>query len=209
MKRGFTIVELLIVIVVVAILAAVSIIGYNGIQTRARNAQTAAVVQAYRKAFAQYAIENQAYPISVNSCLGDDYPDSGVFTTVNNRKCFRSTSAAGTINATLNNALKPYMGNKIVTPNNTIFGDGSNPWATRGAVYMGNQTSFTIDGASNPWVLVYTIEGQNACPVGPVLNLASWPNLTSAPPATGYSQLLSGGTVGVECWIALPDPSKV
>lgn len=35
---GFTIVELLIVIVVIAILAAISVVAYNGIQTRARDA---------------------------------------------------------------------------------------------------------------------------------------------------------------------------
>lgn len=38
--HGFTVVELLIVIVVVAILAAISIVAYNGIQQRARNAAT-------------------------------------------------------------------------------------------------------------------------------------------------------------------------
>ncbi|MFZ1242596.1 MAG: prepilin-type N-terminal cleavage/methylation domain-containing protein [Candidatus Saccharimonas sp.] len=36
-KRGFTIVELLIVIVVIAILAAISIVNYNGIQQRVKN----------------------------------------------------------------------------------------------------------------------------------------------------------------------------
>ena len=40
-SRGFTIVELLIVIVVIAILAAISIVAYNGIQQRARNTTNA------------------------------------------------------------------------------------------------------------------------------------------------------------------------
>ena len=36
-QKGFTIVELLIVIVVIGILAAISIVAYNGIQNRARD----------------------------------------------------------------------------------------------------------------------------------------------------------------------------
>lgn len=47
---GFTIVELLIVIVVIAILAAITIVAYNGIQTRASNTKRDADVTTYYKA---------------------------------------------------------------------------------------------------------------------------------------------------------------
>lgn len=38
-RYGFTIVELLIVVVVIALLAAISVVGYNGVQDRARRAK--------------------------------------------------------------------------------------------------------------------------------------------------------------------------
>lgn len=60
--RGFTIVELLIVIVVIAILAAVSIAAYTGIQQKARaSAVSAGLTQANRK-LASYTVENSGYP---------------------------------------------------------------------------------------------------------------------------------------------------
>ena len=44
-SSAFTIVELLIVIVVIAILAAITIMAYNGIQSRARDSQRAQDIQ--------------------------------------------------------------------------------------------------------------------------------------------------------------------
>lgn len=60
-NRGFTLVELLIVIVVIAILAAISIVAYNGIQDRARNttaaesaSQLRTKVEAYNSVVGEY-----------------------------------------------------------------------------------------------------------------------------------------------------------
>ena len=61
-QKGFTIVELLIVIVVIAILAAISIVAYTGIQQRARNSSAFSLAsQIAKKADAYYAI-NGSYP---------------------------------------------------------------------------------------------------------------------------------------------------
>lgn len=57
-KSGFTIVELLIVIVVIGILAAITIVGYNGIQARAKFTQQASEVDKIGKAIQLWTAEN-------------------------------------------------------------------------------------------------------------------------------------------------------
>lgn len=63
-KHGFTIVELLIVIVVVGILAAISIISYSGIQQRARDSQRLQDVKTISKALELYFADHGRYPES-------------------------------------------------------------------------------------------------------------------------------------------------
>src|SRR5690554_3609735 len=70
-EKGFTIVELLIVIVVIAILAAIVIVAYNGIQNSARTtrAQTnAAAVQRVAEAF---NADEGHYPTAVADFTND------------------------------------------------------------------------------------------------------------------------------------------
>jgi prepilin-type N-terminal cleavage/methylation domain-containing protein len=56
-QYGFTIVELLIVIVVIGILAAISVVAYNGVQTRAKASVVADDLKKTEKAFKLLAIE--------------------------------------------------------------------------------------------------------------------------------------------------------
>lgn len=53
--HGFTIVELLIVVVIIAILAAITIVTYNGVQARAQDAKTRSGVEQFTKALYMYA----------------------------------------------------------------------------------------------------------------------------------------------------------
>jgi len=62
MKKGFTIVELLIVIVVIAILALISIVAYNGIQSRSRDAGRIQKIKDIAKAIELYKIDYGQYP---------------------------------------------------------------------------------------------------------------------------------------------------
>lgn len=67
--KGFTIVELLIVIVVIAILAAISIVAYNGIQNRANDS-------AIQSDLANIAKKLEAYKIGTST--NEEYPSSFV-----------------------------------------------------------------------------------------------------------------------------------
>lgn len=67
-SHGFTIVELLVAIVVIAVLAAISIVVYSGIQTQARISVAKADLEATSKEVEIYKIDNSSYP----SNLGPD-----------------------------------------------------------------------------------------------------------------------------------------
>lgn len=66
--RGFTIVELLIVIVVIGILAATSIVAYNGIQDRAKQAAAKSDVANAIKSIEAFAVTQGVYPESITTC---------------------------------------------------------------------------------------------------------------------------------------------
>lgn len=62
-RSGFTIVELLIVVVVIAILAAITIVAYNGIQNRAKISAVTSSIESAVKAIEIYALKNaDTYP---------------------------------------------------------------------------------------------------------------------------------------------------
>ena len=63
-KFGFTIVELLIVIVVISILAAITVTAYNGIQSRARDTQLQSSATMWIKALKLYYADTGVYPTS-------------------------------------------------------------------------------------------------------------------------------------------------
>lgn len=64
-RRGFTIVELMIVIVVIAILAAVILVAYNGIQSNARISSVKSATSQVAKRVAAHRAENGAYPATL------------------------------------------------------------------------------------------------------------------------------------------------
>lgn len=83
-KYGFTIVELLIVIVVIAILAAISVVAFSDIQARANNTSRIQVGSQWVKTFQAYYAQEGVLPPTLAStadgmqyCLGTDFPIGG------------------------------------------------------------------------------------------------------------------------------------
>jgi len=105
-QKGFTIVELLIVIVVIGILAAITIVAYNGVQQRAYNTKVVAGANAYLKAFYEYKAVKGSYP-TATGCLGANYP---------NNSCWAGnsdgTSSGLVVNSVLDNSLSEFIKNK-------------------------------------------------------------------------------------------------
>jgi len=70
-RGGFTIVELLIVIVVIATLAAITVVAYGGVRERANASKALAVVNSYEKVLRMYYVDNQKFPSVGGGTYGD------------------------------------------------------------------------------------------------------------------------------------------
>jgi len=86
-SRGFTLVELLIVIVVISILATITIIAFRGIQERAVASRAAQLASSYSRILRMYYADYNKFPAStgisgsLEVCWGNpsDFPATGSF----------------------------------------------------------------------------------------------------------------------------------
>ena len=99
--KGFTIVELLIVVVVIAILAAITIVAYNGIREKAQiSSVQSQLSQAMKKVQMAAVINNEVYPATL---AGAGIEDSGGVTyqyTSDNTAASKSFCITATLNQT-------------------------------------------------------------------------------------------------------------
>lgn len=175
---GFTIVELLIVIVVIAILAAVTIVSYNGIAERARNAQLLGVVDAYTKALQIYKVQNGTFPL-VNvaesgyenyACLGSatSFPATAPY---QSSSCYYSGATVVKTSSTFANQLNTAVSN---LPDAALpsVSSSDNSMSIRGVLYLTNNNG-------TPASLQYVMKGNQDCARGiKNYDLPSWPGMT-------------------------------
>ncbi len=179
-QKGFTIVELLIVIVVIAILAAISVVAYNGIQSRAENAKTVAAVTSWVKALQMYRLDTGSYP-SVHSCLGD----TSTYTDSHNGRCWgTNTDGTWVVSTTFLSQMSPYLSTYPAPSNKDVHANsGGNQY--RGAMYYRYGA-----GAERIYVQILGISG----------------SYTNCPDISGLGPAFSGAsrTNGYSCYYNLP-----
>lgn len=99
-QQGFTIVELLIVIVVIAILAAISIVAFTGVQQRGRDSARASDVNSISKALTAYTADGGAWPADATTedtgarDVLADYETANISQTILNKLGTTPTSGA-------------------------------------------------------------------------------------------------------------------
>lgn len=159
--HGFTIVELLIVIVVIAILATISVIIYNGIQNRANLSKGSSAVNGFVNILELYYADNGSYPHpggSGHACVGStaDYPIAPGFAA---GQCDNHPAGSVSVSAQLNTALAPYAAR---LPDGSLppqtWGDDNSYGSLRGVEY--DYISARSAG------ITYRVGGQQSCPRG-------------------------------------------
>jgi len=113
-QKGFTIVELLIVIVVIGILAAITIVAYNGIQARARVSSVSTALSQAAQKLAVYQVDNpDLYPADKTALGALGVQDGGNVTF----EYTRTSSTPNTYCLTATNGTTSYkISNTSTTP---------------------------------------------------------------------------------------------
>jgi prepilin-type N-terminal cleavage/methylation domain-containing protein len=188
-ERGFTIVELLIVIVVIAILAAVTIVAYNGIQGRAKNAAIENAVSTYRKALTLYDKTYGGYALpgtsAISYCLGEvsAYPSS----------CY-SASADTTFATELKKVIS-----SLPAPDGDCLSYGA---SCRRNFTLTRAPTWTVDGSSHLYYIFYFLNGTVKCSLANSLE-GSWGTFSTTQ-TKGYFE--RSGTTTM-CVLGVADPS--
>lgn len=172
-RQGFTLVELLIVIVVIAILAAITIVAYNGMQDRATNATSESAANQVVKLVRSYAILNSGYPSTNRSCALESPCYYGGLLAVN--ATFRTNMA--TIGS---------------------LPSGVPTWSgTYGGVVYDYSATRTFDGTPTPVFIFYFLKGTNLTCGQKVANTSG---NTAVDSTTGNSGYVTGTTF---CFVPL------
>ncbi len=124
-QKGFTIVELLIVIVVIAILAAITIVAYTGVQNRANDTTVQSDLANFAKKMELLKVDDGRYPNPLTTAMGFSFSRSA-YTPDNQgatlRYCYNSSTDTYVLMARSKSGDMYKAINGEVTPNGYAHG---------------------------------------------------------------------------------------
>lgn len=134
-RSGFSLIELVVVVVIIGILAGITLITYRGATERANDTQTISAANQWMKALQMYRARNGSLP-NIAGCLGSgymfNYDGKG---TTGTGQCRQDAASYGvTENTALNQALAPYISTKPTPSMKTTAVNSPTAWY-RGLYY--------------------------------------------------------------------------
>lgn len=149
--RGFTIVELLVVVVIIAILAAITVISYNGLTLRAENTRRIAAARQVQTLFKSYIALYGKNPAEADG----NTMSGGVCLTIDNI----CTNYAGQVVSSDNTQLISEL-RKIGTPPQSVSQEVSNSYTTYKGIYLDYIDWRTYNGKPAPYLMMYWLKGE-------------------------------------------------
>lgn len=133
-NKGITLIELLIVIIIVGILAAVAIPGYNGYMLRARRADAKTALEQLRGSEEMFRAENGVYTANfalLNASWGGPPATVGVYdiTLVSNGVTFTGTATPNTARQASDGWLSIDNNGTKSEENGVVYPDPRSKWA--------------------------------------------------------------------------------
>lgn len=204
-STGFTIIELLIVIVVIAILATLTYVVYKNITGKSQAAVTKNTVQQYTKALAGYKAQNDSYPdlagltdlqFAAGVCLGTGYEGNGC----------GSNFGQGKESTEFNLLMNDFIGTvPDIRPHTTSYHFDELNITLNGIILQQlDADDQTLDGQPiDSYAITYALDEPDAqCIGGKVMRVGSIPG-TNYITGDFRNTLTDGNNTG--CFVLLPD----
>lgn len=168
-NQGFTLVELLVVIVVIGILATITLVAYTGLTTKARNAAFLSAFDTYEKTIDIYYGQHNSYPLTVDSsgnstaspstatlaCLGTGYTQTSDFPV---NQCYIYSGIVGAVvNSGVNTAFATVISSLPSMDSGTTYSPSGT--VVRGLLYEGYDDTQGNHNAE----LLYFIPNDQTC----------------------------------------------